>query len=103
MLGARQVGKSTIAKKLISSVPGALYLDLEKNSDRMKLSADPELFLNLNRGKLICLDEIHMLPEIFSTLRAFIGNIGSRYRTHIRKKKGQYISQDECLWKAGTC
>ncbi len=72
LLGARQVGKSTLAKKLISTVPGALYLDLEKSSDRMKLSAEPELFLNLNRGKLICLDEIQMLPEIFSTLRAFI-------------------------------
>ena len=30
LLGARQVGKSTLAKELLKKHPGALYLDLER-------------------------------------------------------------------------
>ena len=33
---------------------------------------DAELFLKLNRDKLICLDEIQFLPEIFTILRSHI-------------------------------
>ena len=43
LLGARQVGKSTLAAMLIKYFPGAIYLDLERPSDLNKLS-DPEAF-----------------------------------------------------------
>ncbi len=45
LLGARQVGKSTIAKKIIEQFKNSVYLDLEKPSDRQKVENDPELFL----------------------------------------------------------
>ena len=65
LLGARQVGKSTLAKKIVKNYNNSIYLDLEKSSDRLKIESDPELFLKINRDKLICLDEIQYLPEVF--------------------------------------
>ena len=33
LLGPRQVGKTTLARKIAASVPNALYLDLERPAD----------------------------------------------------------------------
>ena len=77
LLGARQAGKSTLAKVVVKEFPEALYLDLELPSDRAKIESEPELFLKLNAGRLICLDEIQLLPEIFAVLRSVIDREGS--------------------------
>lgn len=69
LLGPRQSGKSTLAKKIISKIPNSIYIDLELPSDINKLS-DPETFFKLNNDKLICLDEIQRLPEIFTIIRS---------------------------------
>jgi predicted AAA+ superfamily ATPase len=71
IIGARQCGKTTLAKKIIAKNKSAIYLDLEKNSDRNKLQ-DPEAFLRLNAHRLICLDEIQRIPELFPLLRSMI-------------------------------
>jgi len=56
IIGARQVGKSTLAKSLLDDQDKPLiYLDLEKPSDRTLLS-EPEDFFNLHKEKCICLD-----------------------------------------------
>jgi uncharacterized protein len=70
LLGPRQVGKSTLAKELLQEQP-KIYLDLELNSDYNKLT-EPELFFDFNADTLICLDEIQLVPEIFSTLRGVV-------------------------------
>ena len=70
ILGPRQCGKSTMAKTLIKKMP-AVYLDLQDRVDRNKLT-EPELFFDRYRNKLICLDEIQLLPEFFSVLRSEI-------------------------------
>lgn len=70
LIGPRQVGKTTLALTLAESRP-SLYLDLESQTDRAKLS-DPELFLKAHEDKLVILDEIHRLPELFPTLRGLI-------------------------------
>ena len=75
LLGPRQVGKSTLAKKVIESTPGGLYLDLERPSERRKLD-DAESFLEQNRAALVCLDEIQLLPEIFPLLRSLVDERG---------------------------
>ncbi len=72
LLGARQVGKSTLARHILKKYKHSIYLDLEKSSSRQKVGSDPELFLNLNKNKLICLDEIQFLPEIFQVLKSHI-------------------------------
>ncbi len=68
ILGPRQCGKSTLAKRVIESLP-AVYLDLQDRVDRNKL-AEPELFFDRHRDQLVCLDEIQLLPEFFSVLRS---------------------------------
>nr|MBF0221856.1 ATP-binding protein [Desulfobulbaceae bacterium] len=70
ILGPRQCGKSTLAKTVLDTA-SAVYLDLQDRVDRNKLG-EPELFFDRHRDKLICLDEIQLLPEFFSVLRSEI-------------------------------
>lgn len=72
VLGPRQVGKTTLARKVGDDLARAsLYLDLERPSDRAKL-ADPELFLGKQARKLTILDEVQRLPGIFQVLRGLV-------------------------------
>jgi predicted AAA+ superfamily ATPase len=64
------VGKTTLVKNLKLEKDN-LYLDLEKSSDRAKL-VDPELFLKAHADKTVILDEIQLMPELFSELRSLI-------------------------------
>ena len=68
ILGPRQSGKSTTAKMFLNE-KASIYLDLQNRVDRNKLT-EPELFFDRYRDKLICLDEIQLLPEFFSILRS---------------------------------
>ena len=70
IIGPRQVGKTTLALE-VAEGRNALYLDLQSPRDRQKL-ADPELFLSGYEDRLVILDEIHRVPELFSTLRGLI-------------------------------
>lgn len=70
LLGPRQVGKTTLALA-IAKQTGALYLDLEHAGDLAKL-ADPADYLSRHRDKLVILDEIHRVPELFPVLRGLI-------------------------------
>jgi len=71
LLGPRQCGKSTLAKKILNGIRNSIYIDLELPSDINKLT-DPETYFKLNYGKLVCLDEIQRLPEIFPIIRSII-------------------------------
>ncbi len=57
ILGPRQVGKTTLAKSVMASWPGSLYLDLERHSHLAQLQ-DAEAFLSLHRDKLVCIKEL---------------------------------------------
>ena len=70
LIGSRQVGKTTLAYELSEQIP-AIYIDLESPADRNKLS-EPELFLSQQEDKLVILDEIHRVPELFTSLRGLI-------------------------------
>jgi len=69
ILGPRQCGKSTLAKKILEAYPDSLYLDLERPSDLEKLN-DAEWFLQSNPSVLICIDEIQRKPDLFPLLRS---------------------------------
>lgn len=71
ILGPRQCGKSTLIKSLNQHLDEVLYLDMQKESDLNKL-LKPELFFESNSDKLICLDEIQLVPKLFSVLRSII-------------------------------
>ncbi len=70
LLGPRQVGKTTLAHE-IGRTTKSLYLDLQANADRAKLS-DPRYFLSHYRDRLVILDEIHRVPQLFPELRGII-------------------------------
>ncbi len=70
ILGPRQCGKSTLARHVLAPLD-AIYLDLQDRTDRARLT-EPELFLEHHRHRLVCLDEIQLLPEFFSALRSEI-------------------------------
>ncbi len=70
LLGPRQSGKTTLALEVARLQP-SLYLDMESEADRIKLS-EPELYLGSHADKLVILDEIQRVPDIFQTLRGLI-------------------------------
>lgn len=70
LLGPRQVGKTTLALQ-IAATRESVYLDLESVADRAKLS-DPARFLTPHLDKLVILDEVHRVPELFGELRGII-------------------------------
>lgn len=72
ILGPRQVGKTTLARFQLSGLNRpALYLDMERPSDRTRLS-DPEYFLSGYKDHLVIIDEIQQKMELFPLLRALI-------------------------------
>lgn len=72
ILGPRQCGKSTLARYIISELyADTVYIDLERPSDLQKLE-DAEWFLSHQKGKLVCLDEIQRVPELFPILRSIV-------------------------------
>ena len=70
ILGPRQTGKTTLALE-IADQQHSLYLDLQLDAHRARLD-DPAAYLTEHGDKLVILDEIHRVPELFSTLRAVI-------------------------------
>ena len=84
LIGPRQVGKTTLALELAAHHP-SIYLDLESLEDRRKLS-EPALFLRPYEDRLVVLDEIHRIPELFATLRGLID--AGRRRGH---KTGRFL------------
>lgn len=72
LIGSRQVGKTTLAKWVAAQhAQEAVYVDLELPSDLAKLTV-PELYLGQHADKLIILDEIQRMPNLFPTLRALV-------------------------------
>lgn len=84
IIGPRQVGKTTIAFHISATTP-SIYLDLESTLDLQK-ARDIVSFHNSNQDKLIILDEVHRLPEVFASLRGIID--GQRRKGN---KAGQFL------------
>ncbi|MBI5899873.1 MAG: ATP-binding protein [Rhodocyclales bacterium] len=68
LLGPRQVGKTTLARQVAATRPGAVFLDMEDEADRARL-AQPAAFFGLHRDRLVVIDEVQALPELFVALR----------------------------------
>ncbi|MCY4324908.1 MAG: AAA family ATPase, partial [Betaproteobacteria bacterium] len=74
LLGARQVGKTTMAEKIASQRASVLF-DLENKADRNLLQSDPVSQLCQHDGKLIVLDEVQNMPDIFEAIRVAIDRL----------------------------
>ena len=93
LLGPRQVGKTTLALEIAEAAgTQALYLDLERPSDRAKLT-DPEQYLAAQEGRLVVLDEVQRLSGLFEVLRSLIDQ---------RRRKGLRTGQFLLLGSASV-
>jgi predicted AAA+ superfamily ATPase len=71
IIGARQVGKTTLARSYLAQTRGgAHYFDLENPEDEARLT-DPMLTLKELRG-LVVVDEIQRSPGLFPVLRVLV-------------------------------
>ena len=79
LIGARQVGKTTLARHLAADYPGQTHIfDLEDPADQARL-ADPKLALEPLLG-LVLIDEIQRSPELFPLLRVLVDRPNNRTR-----------------------
>ena len=79
LLGARQVGKTTLARQLVAGQRGpATIFDLE-NPGHVARLADPLLALEHLTG-LVVLDEVQRRPELFPVLRVLVDRPRARVR-----------------------
>ena len=74
LLGPRQVGKTTLARMIAAAYSGAIFLDLQLAGDREKL-IEGSGFLQAHRERLIVLDEVQYVPEVFAQLRPEIDSL----------------------------
>ncbi len=80
LLGPRQTGKTTLAGYVARqglSGRETVYLDLESAAHRERL-ADAELYLAGHEDRLVIVDEVQRMPELFRSLRGLIDRGRSR-------------------------
>jgi len=79
IVGARQVGKTTLARMVVARKKGPYaYFDLENPEDLARL-ADPMLALKDLKG-LVVIDEIQQHPDLFTVLRVLVDRPKSNTR-----------------------
>jgi hypothetical protein len=67
ILGARQIGKSTLARL---AFPDFAFVDLENPLDFARIVHDPQFVVS--QHKRLAIDEAQRLPELFPVLRSFL-------------------------------
>ena len=89
LLGARQVGKTTLAQQVAAEWAGPTVLfDLEKPETREALQSTPEKLL-ADREGLVIVDEVQRLPELFELLRPLCDD---------RKRKAVFLLLGSASW-----
>jgi predicted AAA+ superfamily ATPase len=82
IIGPRQCGKTTTAKELFyTKIKPSYYFDLESPVDKSKFK-DPEFLLSSLDAKLIIIDEVQRMPELFELLRSLVDR---------NKKAGKFL------------
>jgi len=73
LVGARQVGKTTLVKNLAKQLPKEiLYLDIENRNDFALLNENAQWFLEQHLDKTVIIDEVQRMLPLFPTLRSLI-------------------------------
>ena len=70
LLGARQCGKSTLARLVAADEPVAAFFDLERAVDQRRLAAPEDALAPL--AGLVVIDEIQRQPALLETLRVLL-------------------------------
>ncbi|MBZ7927060.1 ATP-binding protein (plasmid) [Ensifer adhaerens] len=84
LIGPHGVGKSRLALTLAQERP-TIYLDLGSEADRAKL-IELELYLERHGDKLVILDEVHRLPNLFHHLHDYFER-----RRRIGREPGRFL------------
>lgn len=87
LTGARQVGKTTLVKRICAST-GMPYVSLEDPIARAAATRDAEGWLAANPPPL-AIDEIQHVPDLFSALKR---------RVDADSRPGQYLITGSALW-----
>ncbi len=98
LLGPRQCGKTTLAR-LFGDKHEVTYFDLESIPDQRRLQ-NPELMLGSLKG-LVILDEIQIMPELFSVLRVLVDRPGNQARFLILGSASPHIIKNVSETLAG--
>ena len=97
ILGARQVGKSTLLRDMLSKIRTIQYITLDRSENKVRAEQAPTLFireLELKQTKTVCIDEIQKAPVLFDTLKAEVdekkrpGRFAISGSTEFSKKTG---------------
>jgi uncharacterized protein len=113
IIGPRQCGKSTLAKKILEQYKNVIYLDLERPSDLQKLN-DAEWFFSSNKDSIFCIDEIQRKADLFPLIRSLVDEwkingkfliLGSASRDLLRQSSESlagrisYLQLSSFLWE----
>jgi predicted AAA+ superfamily ATPase len=77
ILGPRQCGKTTLARQIAQNQQSVNF-DIESQADIRRLQNPEMMFLSLSG--LVIIDEIQLMPELFSVLRVVVDNPQNRCR-----------------------
>jgi uncharacterized protein len=73
IVGARQVGKTTLAKQLTKKLKKPVhYIDLERPSSLASITREPEEYFASYLRHCVIIDEVQRLPSLFPLLRSLI-------------------------------
>ena len=76
LVGARQTGKSSLAEK-VAATRASIFFDLERK-DHLKKLADPGSELRKHKDKLVVIDEVQHIPDLFKEIRTIIDEMRAR-------------------------
>ena len=94
LIGPRQCGKSILAMAILESYSDAVRLDLEERPSDLRKIENAEYYLEQQSGRLVCLDEIQRMPELFPLPRELVDEyrcpgrhliLGSAFRDLLRQ------------------
>jgi predicted AAA+ superfamily ATPase len=68
--GARQVGKTTMLRKLMESTDRN-YVSLDDLNERSLAKTDPQLFIELHKPPVL-IDEVQYAPELFTYIKVYV-------------------------------
>jgi uncharacterized protein len=89
LLGARQVGKTTLAEQVVAGWAGrSVVFDLERGQTLEALRGTPEKLLAEQDG-LVIVDEVQRLPELFTLLRPLCDD---------RRRKAVFLLLGSASW-----
>lgn len=81
VLGARQVGKSTLLRDLIGKARSIPYFTLDRPNILKEVRTNPESFVLVNTNDFsapVIIDEAHKAPQIFDVLKVLSDERGTR-------------------------